>query len=142
MDFTKVKEFLLSNGKYVLVVALILLAALLGRYTAPRPRVEIQEKLVEKTVSVVDEKLVEQEVQKRVHDIEIKMARHTVKETVKTPDGTVKTTETTDVKTDTHERDVVIQYVDRVVEKQVTQYVDRVVEKIVLIEPAQKQWLV
>lgn len=144
MDSTEIKDFAVKNWKYVLAAALIVLAAVGGRLTAPEPqaKIQIQEKIVEKTVSVVDEKLVEQEVQKRVHDIEVKMARHTVKETVKTPDGTTTTRETTDVKVDTREKEVVVQYVDKIVEKQVVQYVDRAVETKVLIEPAKKQWLV
>ncbi len=142
----KVLNFLKTHGKTVAVVLAILLSLGTGYglghvggfplvCPVPADRIVTQEKVVEKLV--VDEKLVEQEVQRRVKEYESSIAKHTTKVTVSKPDGTTVTKETTDLHVNKKETDVQVKYVDRVVEK--TVYQDKIVEKTVVVDNA-RNW--
>lgn len=118
-------NFLLKHWRPVAVVVAMAGSFVAGRLSAPTPApqyIKGEDKLV------IDEKKVEEEVQRRMRDFEAKFHQQTVKKKVtKKKDGTVTIeTEATKTDLDTKEHEVEVKYVDRFVDRIVTQ--DHIVE--------------
>jgi len=134
-------EFLKKYWKYLAMMALLLIGLFVGRYSAPKPSVQIQEKVVTQVQKVVDEQMVQAEVDKRVAEFQKNFKTHTVTVVVTKPNGTKLQKTTTDVqdieKSKTQEQKVVTQVVTK------TEYVDRIVEKQVdvKVESPRPDWL-
>lgn len=130
MDLIKAKDVLVKTVRsglfpYLLLVVLLPVAFISGRYTAPV-------KIVEKRVEVTVEKLVEVEKKTDTTKIDEELNKHTHKErTVEIkPDGTQVVKETTDTNTEKNTKEVEVKYVDRevVVEKKIEVTVEKIVE--------------
>jgi hypothetical protein len=141
MNLSTTFSFIKTHWRPVLACLAVVLSFVGGRWLAPTPpaKIEIQEKVVEKIVEkevikvveklVVDQKVVEAEVQKRMKDLETSVDKIITRTTTTKPDGTIISTETIEVHKKKKETVIEIKYVDRVVETKV--FVDRVVEKVV-----------
>src|SRR5258706_7709560 len=111
INFATVKPYLLKALPYAVV---LLVGAGIGWSLKPDVvRVEGKERIVEKTV--VDEKAIQTEVDRRVKEIESKMETKVVRVWVTKPDGTSTATETTETKTETKEKEVEVKTVEKIV---------------------------
>lgn len=139
-------DFLKKHWKVVLVLlALVLLpfgGFVYGRYTAPKPEVKIMTLHDEKIVKVVDEKLVEQEVSRRVAEIEKTLNTHKVVVVVTKKDGTKVEKTTVDTQSKETSKTEEVKTVEKVVTKTVDVYhVIHDVQKVEIKTP-QPAWLV
>lgn len=136
MDFQKIKPYLLKALPFILV---LVVGIAIGWGVKPGVvKVEEKEKIVEK--KVVDEKLVQAEVDRRVKEIESHMETKVVTVWVEKPDGSKTKTETKETKTDTKEKETEVKTVEKIVTVEKVVTVDKIVEK--KIEPVLPQWMV
>lgn len=130
----KLKE----HGPKILLFVLVLVAGIgIGWYVKPDVvKVEEKTKIVE--TKVLDEVLMEQEIAKRVKEIESHMEVKVVTKWVVKPDGTKETTETKETKTDTKEKETEDKSKETVKIVKEIEYKDKIVEKTVT--PVLAQW--
>lgn len=132
----KVLEFCKAHWKVLAVIAAILGAYVLGCFFNPQPAKVVTEiKEVEKVVTV--EKEVVKTVIQVVKEVEVQVQTHTVVVKETTPDGGVRETTVIDTNSDTKDKEKVVEYVDRVVEKIVDREV--FIEKKVIVDN-QRYW--
>lgn len=124
-------EFLKKYWKPIVIVLVIGLAFAGGRFSAGGPQIVEKEKVVEK--KVIDTELTEQEVARRVKEIEAKMETHTVTVVVEKKDGTKVTKTKTDTKVETKEKEAEVKVIEKVVKEK--EYVDKVIEHEKIITP-------
>lgn len=134
-------EFLKKYWQYIAMAVLLVVGLFVGHSMAPKPTVQIQEKVVEKEVKVTDEQAMRAEVDRRVAEIQKEMDRHTTKVVVVRKDGTRVEKTTTDTHATSQEVKTEVKTVVQTVTK--TEYVDRVVEKQVevKVENPRPDWI-